>query len=559
MLLNHKQIPFVFLMLLLTASIALLTACTADNLKDNRTDLSAKEHPITLTATVAGLTASRTTVEGTWQGGEVISGRVTDETLLNGGTVREFKGTVSIDGTIRLTDHNNEPLYWQSTGDKYAISLNYPADFVSVKANQSTLAAHLASDQMTFVGDVSFSNPSLSFVHQTARVTVDLIPGEGISSVEGAAVAFISQMSVENNAGTVIPYANATALLTPQQMMGKPFISVTLNDILYTYIPSTATEAHLKPGYSYLYKVTVNKSKLTVEVSSGPTWTGGTTEDVISKTIAPGFASADLKIGDYYYSDGTWSDGGYRKYSDGTTDQFPIGLVAGKTCIGIVFETNPDRMSSSDRNKGWTHGYVFALTNAPNAQWGENKDEQSTNVGMINTDTVFDKNVNNLGKLYRDLEGFRANRFVIDNYGSGDGEKLKNTKYEAFYNASQYGKTYDTQPFAAPTASSGWFLPSGGQWWSVLENLGKLDMSSAVNSTNFFVDFSPAGIATLNNMNAWTAEIPGSIPFYLGEYWTTSVFRDHLVFQVAFYGEPLRLATAQKTNDYYGIRCILAF
>lgn len=38
-----------------------------------------------------------------------------------------------------------------------------------------------------------------------------------------------------------------------------------------------------------------------------------------SKELAPGYKPTDLKLGDYYYSDGTTSDGGYRKYADGTT------------------------------------------------------------------------------------------------------------------------------------------------------------------------------------------------------------------------------------------------
>ncbi len=52
------------------------------------------------------------------------------------------------------------------------------------------------------------------------------------------------------------------------------------------------------------------------------------------------YQASDLKFGDYYYSDGTWSDGGLRKlYSDGTTESAETTPppVPGKTCNGIVY------------------------------------------------------------------------------------------------------------------------------------------------------------------------------------------------------------------------------
>ena len=77
------------------------------------------------------------------------------------------------------------------------------------------------------------------------------------------------------------------------------------------------------------------------------------------------------KIGDYYYSDGTWSDGGLVSIeADGLNpvwaDTKPAP-VAGKTVIGIVCQTDENRIAAGDKEKGYTHGYVVAVKNAHSA------------------------------------------------------------------------------------------------------------------------------------------------------------------------------------------------
>ncbi len=62
------------------------------------------------------------------------------------------------------------------------------------------------------------------------------------------------------------------------------------------------------------------------------------------------------KIGDYYYSDGTWSDGGLVSIeADGLNpvwaDTKPAP-VAGKTVIGIVCQTDENRIAAGDKEKG---------------------------------------------------------------------------------------------------------------------------------------------------------------------------------------------------------------
>ena len=89
-----------------------------------------------------------------------------------------------------------------------------------------------------------------------------------------------------------------------------------------------------------------------------------------------GYRAEDLKIGDYYYDDGTTSDGGYRIMEDGTTFQYETVPDVTKTCIGFVFAVDHSQYDLSDYS---TTGigqqkckvYVIALENAgPQCQWG---------------------------------------------------------------------------------------------------------------------------------------------------------------------------------------------
>lgn len=67
--------------------------------------------------------------------------------------------------------------------------------------------------------------------------------------------------------------------------------------------------------------------------------------------VTPGEPVVEPKVGDFYYSDGTWSS----------------TLNAGKTCIGIVFSTDASKFEDTPANYGdkltAIRGYVLALEN----------------------------------------------------------------------------------------------------------------------------------------------------------------------------------------------------
>ena len=185
-------------------------------------------------------------------------------------------------------------------------------------------------------------------------------------------------------------------------------------------------------------------------------------------TITYDGTETEPKIGDYYYSDGTWSDGGLRKlYADGTMEwaETKPQSESGKTVIAIVFHAGHHANDDSDYSatgigQQKCHGYAVALTDATSSHcmWGD----YGTALGCYPTDG----SGNNYSNPDIDWSGYAWTQKIIT--AAGGKEKLNAT--ESGYPATYYAVVdYETK-VKAPTNSSGWFLPSIGQMWNVYQN-----------------------------------------------------------------------------------------
>lgn len=100
-------------------------------------------------------------------------------------------------------------------------------------------------------------------------------------------------------------------------------------------------------------------------------WNGTTVDIDKSGEIAEGYKAGDIKIGDFYYDDGTWSDGGYRILTDGNVMQYNVQPTEGKNCIGIVYASSKTGTERGDNISNYNStglsgateikGYVVAL------------------------------------------------------------------------------------------------------------------------------------------------------------------------------------------------------
>ena len=327
-----------------TALLFALAACTQDELAgDNR--LPEGEYPVVIRATGLSVEATplaapstRAAVDGDWQG-------VTSVALKMGDAVKEYTVTASTDFKSATLSRENNPYYWTSR-DPITVSAWWPFDnaditqmpAVKVAEDQSKLADFQNSDFISAENrKVEFNNPTLEFTHRTARVTIELKPGTGFTSVAGATVSLVS-LSADNGNPTAIKTYNASgntyeALTAPQTVAaGKPFVKVELGGGTFYFRPQN--NVVLEAGSRYKYTVKVNTTGLTLEGCTIGSWADGGGESGAAEDLG------------YIYDSNTNT---YTVYNaDGLMNVAEL-VNGGKTDINITLDKNIDLTG-----KAWT-------------------------------------------------------------------------------------------------------------------------------------------------------------------------------------------------------------
>ncbi|WP_419076252.1 fimbrillin family protein [Phocaeicola sp.] len=327
-----------------TALLFALAACTQDELAgDNR--LPEGEYPVVIRATGLSVEttplaapSTRSAVDGDWQG-------VTSVALKMGDAVKEYTVTASTDFKSATLSRENDPYYWTSR-NPITVSAWWPFNnanitqmpAVKVAEDQSKLADFQNSDFISAENrKVEFNNPTLEFTHRTARVTIELKPGTGFTSVAGATVSLVS-LSADNGNPTAIKTYNASgntyeALTAPQTVAaGKPFVKVELGGGTFYFRPQN--NVVLEAGSRYKYTVKVNATGLTLEGCTIGSWVDGGGESGAAEDLG------------YIYDSNTNT---YTVYNaDGLMNVAEL-VNGGKTDINITLDKNIDLTG-----KGWT-------------------------------------------------------------------------------------------------------------------------------------------------------------------------------------------------------------
>ena len=332
--------------LLIPAATALLfaiAACTQDELADD-SRLSEGEYPVVIHATGLSVEATpqaasstRAAVDGDWQG-------VTSVALKMDDAVKEYTVTASTDFKSATLSRENDPYYWISR-DPITVSAWWPfnnADItqmpvVKVAEDQSILADFQKSDFIAAENQtVEFDDPTLKFNHRTARVAIELKPGTGFTSVDGATVSLVS-LSADNGNPTAIKTYNASgntyeALTAPQTVAaGKPFVRVELGSGTFYFRPQN--NVVLAAGSRYKYTVKVNATGLTLDGCTIGDWADGGSESGEAEDLG--------------YS--IQNDGSYTVYNANGLMNIAELVNGGKTDINITLDTNIDLTG-----KDWT-------------------------------------------------------------------------------------------------------------------------------------------------------------------------------------------------------------
>lgn len=269
------------------AALVGFAACTQDELTG---DTGKGQYPLTLTATVAGGTDTRATVEGMWEKGNAITLSIDESTY-----------TYLYDGTGWTS---TAPYFWpeeEAPISVFAYSFGGKAtgDY-AVQADQNADDDYQSSDLLyaPAVEVAHGEDAELTFYHQTAKVVVN-IKKEGIMAenrehkvaIQGALSGTFTEPTGEETFGTWTVDASEGSSITPQtitptneyaasyqallipQTIGNAFISITIDGKTFHYTPETETT--LKPGHVYTYNITVLYYELKVSVEQSPTWTDG--------------------------------------------------------------------------------------------------------------------------------------------------------------------------------------------------------------------------------------------------------------------------------------------
>lgn len=336
---------------ILVATIVTTATLVACSNEMNPTDVPTGE-PQAIAVRFATPSAGQATVE-TWQENDQVT--VTPEAEPNGAITFEYTkqgdgGSYAWQNIAQGGDNFFKAVlparftaFYPTTEGTDGSTFTLPNISEDGQADQSSAALLHAADYMTAPATTVASGQSvlnLTLAHRLCRLTFvvteygnefngikptlkDVI----IQSQRGVSLTYKDdqvEVNPEGNTVSVSPLiaTNAsdqptyTAIVTPCTLTSgtTELMSLTVNNI-FLPVKYKGNLAALASGSAYTFHLQVGKDYVTVTGSDVTGWTG-TETDVTSYDV---FTESDLKIGDYYYSDGATSDGGLRKlYSDGT-------------------------------------------------------------------------------------------------------------------------------------------------------------------------------------------------------------------------------------------------
>ena len=549
------------------AALALsLAACTQDELAGDKR-LPEGEYPVVIRATGLSVEATplaapstRASVDGDWQG-------VTSVALKMGDAVKEYTVTASTDFKSATLSRENDPYYWTSR-DPITVSAWWPLDdtditqmpAVKVAEDQSKLADFQNSDFISAENrKVEFNNPTLEFTHRTARVTIELKPGTGFTSVAGATVSLVG-LSADNGNPTAIKTYNASgntyeALTAPQTVAaGKPFVKVELGGGTFYFRPQN--NVVLEAGNRYKYTVKVNATGLTLEGCTIGEWADGGEETVESIVFKTDLSTA--KVGDFITTDGKLLE---------MTESMTLSEEVKKRIAGVVFwvpeKKDPNRQTQASlqsdevmakAHPNCTHGLAVSLKDvSAEMKWQGGQYEAVLNFQRGDAfNPAYDKSLfkpiaSNNGSShpinfilgYQNTLILRAYNVYCKSIGSGNKVVLPVDALAGFETNNP-----------SPSNSTGWFLPSP-------KELHILCYKDVDNIGRYWED--PSYTDTRDIVNKSLIAADGGTFAYNYYYWSSSEFGGFLshAFLVNFRNS--NVISVSKYYNTYRVRAVCAF
>ena len=547
------------------AALALLlglAACTQDEagfLPEGAEGTSIVFTATGLNPAATATAGTRAPVDGNWEGVQSVA-------VLMDGTVKTYDVTPSTADPTSATLTSTDPYYWTNHNDitvtawwPYTAGETTPPA-VKVKANQSAQKDFEGSDLIVADGQtVTYGSPTLRFTHRTARVTIELKPGTGFTSVAGATVSLVS-LSADNGNPTSIKTYNASgntyeALTAPQTVAAdKPFIRVELGSGIFYFRPQT--NVVLEAGNRYKYIVKVNTTGLTLEGCTIGEWADGGEETVESIVFKTDLSTA--KVGDFITTDGKLLE---------MTESMTLSEEVKKRIAGVVFwvpeKKDPNRQTQASlqsdevmakAHPNCTHGLAVSLKDvSAEMKWQGGQYEAVLNFQRGDAfNPAYDKSLfkpiaSNNGSShpinfilgYQNTLILRAYNVYCKSIGSGNKVVLPVDALAGFETNNP-----------SPSNSTGWFLPSP-------KELHILCYKDVDNIGRYWED--PSYTDTRDIVNKSLIAADGGTFAYNYYYWSSSEFGGFLshAFLVNFRNS--NVISVSKYYNTYRVRAVCAF
>ena len=548
-----------------SAALALLlglAACTQD--EAGFLPEGAEGTPIVFNATglnpaATAIVGTRAPVDGNWEGVQSVA-------VLMDGTVKAYDVTLTTAEPTNATLTSTDPHYWTNRED-ITVTAWWPytegettPPAVKVKANQSAQKDFEGSDLIVADGQtVTYGSPTLRFTHRTARVTIELKPGTGFTSVAGATVSLVS-LSADNGNPTAIKTYNASgntyeALTAPQTVAaGKPFVRVELGGGTFYFRPQN--NVVLEAGNRYKYIVKVNTTGLTLEGCTIGEWADGGEETVESIVFKTDLSTA--KVGDFITTDGKLLE---------MTESMTLSEEVKKRIAGVVFwvpeKKDPNRQTQASlqsdevmakAHPNCTHGLAVSLKDvSAEMKWQGGQYEAVLNFQRGDAfNPAYDKSLfkpiaSNNGSShpinfilgYQNTLILRAYNVYCKSIGSGNKVVLPVDALAGFETNNP-----------SPSNSTGWFLPSP-------KELHILCYKDVDNIGRYWED--PSYTDTRDIVNKSLIAADGGTFAYNYYYWSSSEFGGFLshAFLVNFRNS--NVISVSKYYNTYRVRAVCAF
>ena len=396
-------------------------------------------------------------------------------------------------------------------------------------------------------------------IGESCTLSVVVTPAELADKVEWISTNSDVAAVVE---GTVTGVASGTAIVMARvgdktgsctvSVVGVPVESISLDEeILYmtegdirtlraTVLPENADNKSVTWSSSNEDILTVNGSGTVTAVRPG---------DAIVYAKAGNFTAQcevsidqrPLSVGDYYYSDGSWS----------------AQLDAGRTPIGVVFyvgditATDP---ALKNEHPNCVHGLVVSLQEDPDGcAWQANYEAYASTIGTW------------CDAFAPQYESVTSGYELTDNLNRPIG--YNNTKAMELFNAAEDNANWQIEPInfvvdyreavPAPETSSDWYLPSAKEL--------SLLMTGEYDGNIWDIRDSGASVENLKEVNKKIEKVEGAIgigqalPGVLFFYWSsTEVSWEFAITVVNFNGQTPQ-AYKKETGWNFNVRPVLAF